>query len=235
MVMVTTGRNEFSDSAHKTEILDLVSGKSCMDLADFHVTKYGGVGANLNGTPVVCGGYSPYYQTCDKFINSGWQAFATMNEKRYGAAGLIYNNKFHVFGGHNGITQPALQTTELISIDGSVELGTDLPTAVKFHAMTFFNSSVSILSGGWTKVPHAISSPLSWYFNHETQAFSSGPSLLKPRHSHGSATCVDKVTQEKIPIVAGGMYWNDFLKSTEMLINGIWQSGTFQCKKATLY
>ena len=57
------------------------------------------VGANLHGTPVVCGGYSSgtYYQTCYKYTNTGWQQFASMKEKRgYFEAGVMHKNKFHV-------------------------------------------------------------------------------------------------------------------------------------------
>ena len=68
-------------------------------------------------------------------------------------------------------------------------------------------------------------SPLTWYFNHETNVFSSGPSLLQGRYDHGSATIVDKVTKAKIPMVTGG-YNGGTLDSTELLINGQWQSGT---------
>ena len=54
---------------------------------------------------------------------------------------------------------------------------------------------------------------------------------IEGRNDHGSATCVDKVTHEKIPVVAGG-YGNGWawLQSTELLIGGQWQSGTTQCK-----
>ena len=88
------------------------------------------------------------------------------------------------------------------------------------------NSTVSLLSGGVTSANSY--SPLTWYFNHETNIFSSGPSLLEGRYSHGSATCVDKVTKAKIPIVTGGKV-NDigvYLDSTELLINEQWQAGT---------
>ena len=43
-------------------------------------------------------------------------------------------------------------------------------------------------------------------------------------------SCVDKVTKAKIPMVTGG-YNGGTLDSTELLINGIWQSGTIQCPK----
>ena len=54
----------------------------------------------------------------------------------------------------------ASKTTELISIDGGVEYGPELPEAVAWHAITSINSTVSLLSGddgqeeddnqGWT-------------------------------------------------------------------------------------
>jgi hypothetical protein len=212
--MITTGRTD--SSATKTEVVDIESGESCADLADFPLTNWGTVGANLHGTPVVCGGYSPvsaYLKTCYKYTNTGWQQFATMKEKRAYSAGITYKNKFHVFGGWDGSYS---KTTELISIDGVVEYGPELPKAVEDHAITSINSTVSLLSGGHP------ASPQTWYFNHETNVFSSGPSLLQGRRSHGSATIVDKVTRAKIPMVTGGYISG----STELLINGQWQSGT---------
>ena len=209
--------------------MDVESGETCADLADFPVSNYYAVGANLHGTPIVCGGYSStYYQTCYKLTNGGWQEFASMNEKRgYTAAGIMFKNKFHVFGGYDGSSR--LQTSEIISIDGAVEYGPELPEAVYVHAITSINSTVSLLSGGWTSATWY--SPLTWFFNHETQAFSSGPSLLEGRSLHGSATIVDKVTKAKIPMVTGGYGNAGRLDSTELLINGMWQSGTIQCPK----
>jgi hypothetical protein len=228
--MITTGSPD--SSATKTEVVDVVSGESCADLADFPLQTSGAVGANLHGTPVVCGGYSSgWSRKCYKYTNTGWQQFASMNEKRYAAAGVMHKNKFHVFGGYGDSRS---KTTELISIDGGVEYGPDLPEAVNSHAITSINSTVSLLSGGYTSSNSR--SPLTWYFNHETNVFSSGPSLLKGRYDHGSATVVDKVTKAKIPMVTGGYnYDNDgngaYMDSTELLINGIWQSGTIQCPK----
>ena len=54
--MITTGTP--SNSATKTEIVDLANGLSCSDMAEFPVLLGGGVGANLGGTPVVCSGWS---------------------------------------------------------------------------------------------------------------------------------------------------------------------------------
>ena len=229
-VMITTGLPHGS----KTEIVDVVSGETCVDLDDSPLYNRGAVGASLYGTPVICGGaYETYFQNCYKFINGGWQEFASMNNKRWLAAGVMYKKTFHVFGGCVNDSFIGLQTSDIISIDGGVEYGPDLPTGVLDHAITSINASMSILTGGRTSLH--LFSPLTWYFNHETSIFSPGPSLLEGRNGHGSATCVDMVTKEKIPIISGG-YGNGYMKldSTELLINEEWQQGTIHAKQHAL-
>ena len=68
-VLKTNGNPE--SSATKTEIVDVVNGETCADLANFHLPHYGEVGADLHGTtPVVCGCYSSgYSKTCYKLTN----------------------------------------------------------------------------------------------------------------------------------------------------------------------
>ena len=230
--MITTGYPTSPDTT-KTEIVDVVSGETCTDLADFPLQNCSyAVGANLDGTPVVCGGYyfGINHKICYKLTISGWQEFASMEYYRVWAAAVMFQKKFYVFGGWGGWSNyfTLLQTSEIIGIDGGVEYGPELPLAITRHAITSINSTVSILSGGST-ITFSYS-PVTWYFNHETNVFSSGPSLLEGRLDHGSATCVDKVTKARIPIVAGGenVYGLD---STELLINGQWQSGTIHAKK----
>ena len=232
--MITTGYPK--SSATKTEIIDIASGGvTCSDLDDFPIEISGRVGGNLQGTPVVCGGRSgssTYSDNCYKFTTTGgWQEFASMKDKRGYAAGIVYNNKLHVFGGWDG---SPLQSSEIISEDGGVIDGPDLPTAVGYHAITAINSTVSILSGGYTDANYASSQ--TWFYNHETETFSSGPTLLEGRRYHASATIVDKVTKAKIPVVTGGTvgYYN-YLDSTELLIDGQWQTGKIQCRKQNIF
>ena len=224
--MITTG---FSSSVTKTEIVDVATGVTCSDLADFPVKLHGAVGANLHGTPVVCGGYFSYSNLgysdkCYSFTNGVWgEEFASMKDKRVYAAAIVYNKKLHVFGGDNEPSR--LRTSETINADGEVSEGPVLPTAVWKHAMTTLNDTVSILSGGWTTANSY--SAQTWYYNHETKVFTSGPNLLEGRRDHGSATNVDKVTNAKTLIVTGGL-GNGYnaLDSTELLVNGQWQTGT---------
>ena len=106
------------------------------------------------------------------------------------------------------------------------EDGPDLKTAISSHAITIINSTMSIITGGSTPV---ITSA-TWYYNHETKTFTSGPKLLEARSRHGSATIIDKTTKEKIPVVTGGHLDNKLFQvtdSTELLIKGQWQKGTY--------
>ena len=85
---------------------------------------------------------------------------------------------------------------------------------------------LNCLPGTCTWLPDS----LTWYYNHETEKFTSGPHLLEGRTEHASATIVDKGEgKENIPIVAGGHGYgangDQWLESTEMLIDGQWQPG----------
>ena len=220
--MITTG---YPGSATKTEIIDIASGVLCSDLADFPIEIDGAVGANLQGTPVVCGGNfgSTRSDKCYKFTKtSGWQEFSTMKDKRRTAAGIVYKNKLHIFGGYD---TSGLQSSEIISEDGEVIYGPDLPTAIYKHTITAVNATVSILSGGSTNV-NTFSSE-TWFYNHETKTFTPGPTLLEGRIWHASATIVDKVTKNKIPFVTGGHNGHS-VTGTEILIDGQWQTGKIQ-------
>ena len=126
--MITSGRPQ--SSAAKIEIVDVVNGPTCADLTDFPEEIEGAVAANLHGTPVVC------QPGCYKYTNGGWQQFASMKEKRRYPTGVVAKNKFHVFGGWRVEDGGITKTSELISIDGVVEYGPELPTAVILHAIT---------------------------------------------------------------------------------------------------
>ena len=160
-----------------------------------------------------------------------------MKEKRYAiqAAGVVYNKKLHVFGGISSGSSGsvALLTSETINIDGVVSYGPGMPTGVWKHAMTTLDDAVSIFSGGWYPIAYTYSSR-TWYYNHDTEAFTSGPDLLVGRSNHGSATSVDKVTKVKIAVVTGG-YKNGNLDSTELLINGQWETGTIQYRRQNVF
>ena len=225
-VMISTGRKA-------TEVIDLEdSNVMCEDLEDFPISIDNAVGGNLASTPIICGGY--FYNgsdhssdKCFKYTEGGWQHFATMIERRAWAAGIVYNNALHIFGGRDYDTSANLkkkQSSEIVHADGSTTEGPQLPTPMLAHAIASINSTVSIITGGTDAT--SISNK-TWYFNHESQEFQPGPNLLKGRYGHSSGTVTDQETKEKNTIIAGGRSSSP-LNSTEMLVNGEWMTGKTQ-------
>ena len=237
--MIVTGET-YSSKKTTTEIIDVIDGKICADLADFPVEIGYSVGANLQGAPTVCGGWingNGKSDKCYQFIDDAWQESATMNRTRGFAAGIIYDKKFHIFGGNDGSTK---KSTEIVSANGMVIDGPDLPTGNYGPEITYINATVSILSGGGQYDANAdisYSFDQTWYYNHATQEFKPGPTLLEKRNAHASATIIDKITKTNIPVVSGGitMAGNSgntyvMLDSTELLIHGEWQAGKLHTK-----
>ena len=238
--MIVTG---YTKSPKKTtnEIIDVINGETCADLADFPMEIGYSVGTNLQGTPIVCGGHmnsNGVSDKCYQFVEDAWQEFATMNRTRDFAAGIIYDKKFHIFGGWSDGS--AEKSTEIVSADGVVIDGPVLPTGVSSHTITSINATVSILSGGGQYDANAdisYSFDQTWYYNHATQEFKPGPTLLEKRNAHASATIIDKITKTNIPVVSGGITMagnsgNSYviLDSTELLIHGEWQAGKLLAK-----
>ena len=93
-----------------TEVINLDGEDgTCQDLEDFPILLSHAVGANLGSSPVICGGQESNAKsidneidTCFKLINGQWKSFTTMNDKRAVAAGVVYQNTLHIFGGLSG-------------------------------------------------------------------------------------------------------------------------------------
>ena len=117
----------------------------------------------------------------------------------------------------------SLRTSVMISEDGQIIDGPNLPIAINGRAITTVNSSVSIISGGHRNILKHTSQ--TWYYNHETKNYTLGPPLHESRTYHGSATIIDRMTKVKIPVVTGGYAQNGDTDSTELLIKGQWQTG----------
>ena len=177
-LMISTGSPTFLSTI--TEVIDLEdSSIICQDLQNFPTAITGAVGANLASMPIICGGLlkgyinSDYYadssDKCFKYMNGVWQNFVTMMDRRHSAAGIVYNNAFHIFGGYdnypNSYESTRLQSSEIINEDGSIVEGPQLPVAINNHAIASINSTVSIITTGSTNA-NSYSDGKTWYFNH---------------------------------------------------------------------
>ena len=149
-----------------------------------------------------------------------------MTSRRQGAAGIVHANTFIIFGGYDntrGGRWAILSTTEIVTEEGQVTPGPEMPAVVWTHSIASLNATTSILTGGSTSTKAY--SPVTWYFNHVSQEFQPGPSLITGRSYHASATLQDHDTKEDIVAVVGGIGNGGVLDSTEFLINGEWTPG----------
>ena len=173
-----------------------------------------------------------------------------MTFRRYSSAGISHAQSFIIFGGNEVGGRGALKSTEIIT-EESVRRGPEMPVKVFRHAVADVNETTSILTGGLTGGTGLASFrnlDRTWFFNHVSQQFQTGPHLITGRYDHTSATIQDKVTMENIVAVFGGTKatFNDaavcggtkptvndaYLDSVELLINGEseWQQGKISCK-----
>ena len=227
-VMISTGGPR-SSATKTTEVIDSEdSNVICEDLEDFPIEIADAVGANLASMAIICGGLvdngsSHSSDKCFKYMDEGWKHFGTMIERRFSAAGIVYENAFHIFGGRDYDTSTTLQSSEIVKEDGSSTEGPQLPTPTYLHAIASINSTVSIITGGRTNA--YTYTDKTWYYNHASQEFQPGPTLLEARYRHSSGSVTDQETKEKMTIIAGGDGSNGYLDSTEILLNGEWMAG----------
>ena len=152
-----------------------------------------------------------------------------MNSRRSFAVGISYAQSFIIFGGYHSGSE-GLNSTEIVTEQGVVSAGPEMPEKINSHAVAVVNATTSIVTGGWASSSQ--SSPLTWFFNHVSQQFQPGFSLITGRREHASATIQDRVTNEDIVAVVGGLDNSGILNSTELLVNGEseWQQGKNHAK-----
>ena len=144
--------------------------------------------------------------------------------RRQYTAGINYAQSSIIFGG-DGMHGP-LRSTEIITEQGVVSAGPDMPESIYSHCVASVNETTSILTGGSTQYISGTSAK-TWFFSHVSQQFQAGPNLITDRYQHASATIQDKVTMENIVAVVGGRGNAGWFNTTELLINGEseWKQG----------
>ena len=129
--MYVTGSPMYSDGKF-AEIVDMKNENlTCDNLQDFPGQEYG-MGALLNGKPLVCGGYES--ADCYQYDNQTWNNFTQMKVKRgYAGSAVMENGSLWITGGRPDQSGVKHQTTELIHPDGNVTYGPNLPTERDCH------------------------------------------------------------------------------------------------------
>eukprot|EP00095_Tigriopus_kingsejongensis_P011841 maker-scaffold1129_size60621-snap-gene-0.11 protein:Tk11841 transcript:maker-scaffold1129_size60621-snap-gene-0.11-mRNA-1 annotation:"kelch domain protein" len=162
-VLVTTGYNHQNGSVSTSEIVDLTSGPICGPIADYPLKVKGAVGFVLSGTPTVCGGFDAssreFIDTCFQYERSTntWLPFATLDKHRYASASVpISGDEIWITGGTSydgdvdqvdGLVPGYIETTEILSSDGTTRPGIDLPMGSHSHCMVQVEDYVYLFGG----------------------------------------------------------------------------------------
>ena len=76
----------------ETEVIDVSSSSSSSPFGDIPSGRHNPVGGLLGSTPILCGGRSPYEDSCISFKNSQWTKTHEMTTKRAYAASVQLNS-----------------------------------------------------------------------------------------------------------------------------------------------
>ena len=85
------------ENGRVSEVIDLVdSSRTCSPLEEAPSARWNSVGGNLNGRPLICGGWLPDERLQDCFFVEGTQGgnkYISMTQQRAAAAVVVLNGK----------------------------------------------------------------------------------------------------------------------------------------------
>ena len=213
-----------------TEIVDL-SGDCTVSLPEYPQELSGTTGQLLDDKIIICGGgVLPGLggnTTSDCFTlqkgESSFESFPSMKEARYAAKSIVNQRRIWVTGGI-GKTFDILSSTEYIPNNSSN--APSLPEPLAMHAIISINDTTSMLIGGFTKFfanNNDLPSSKTYYFDHLSQTWKSGPRLMNGRAMHSAGIVTDHVTHEQhIAVVGGALEYGSTpgTDSVELLLSG---------------
>ena len=231
--LITTGYYwETHDIVSQSEVLEITSdgGHPCQNWIDMRVTD--ATGGLINNTPLICGGFSftsSSSDTCYSLKENDVTATAQMLANRTYAASIVHNENFlWITGGWDMELRLIHSSSEFIEAgkNNSV-VGSNLPRPLNSHAMVAVEKDLTMVIGGLS-LNEADDLNITYYFDHSSQQWSSGPSLIIGRYGHAAFLVTDEVSNENIVVVAGGGYLES-LNSTELLHDDKWIEGKSNC------
>ena len=141
----------------------------------------------------------------------GFWSLIKMSQARTHASSIPINSThLWITGGRgNSGTGKFKKTTELITIrDNTSNLYYELENGIEDHAMVHIdNMQLTVIIGGKIDtIRHGEASNKTYLFDHNSESFESGPSLLQSRYGHSAGVIyADKGTiREKVGIVVVG-------------------------------
>jgi len=205
LIMVATGSYPYTDKSHVIDVS--TSSTACANLPSYPFAVGEAAGGVVNGSPIICGGYTSNYEitdACHRFDrnSNSWKWHSSMTSKRYEHASTVVKNALFITGGWDGSSD--LSTTEYIYANGTVQSGPNLPEARRGHcSVTLHDGKVMILGAYY---PSSLNRNVI-IMDPADNTFATAPSLSYKRE-HAACTLFYSPLHNGRPVVlaAGGRY-----------------------------
>ena len=232
--MVATGTNKsIKKVGTNIEIIDLIdlSVKTLL-LKDPRADRFDAIGSLVQDQPVIIGGsygWGDERATQDGFIIGQHQSSLNLSQGRDRSASVVLKeNILFVTGGLGRIGNTGdledLNSMELISINGHIEHGPELPFTIYEHSMVKVTDNAVYMIGGCgqmkPEIPNGMFGGRTWKID-PTDNFkiTEGPSLSSRRHSWWpKPACGQMKINGRIFLVACG-HWNSMGGNSIKLLN----------------
>merc|ERR1711962_337244 len=184
-ILVATGSVE-EDTI--SEVFNIEAETSCnIDIDEFPIETNFGTGGLVGGKPLICGGKDADSERSDECYilrNNEWEFLAKMKSKRSSLSSAVTpdGNSLFITGGRAQVPGEdyslRTDTTEFVSIDGTVREGPKMPEKRSGHCMVNYGEGKTIIMGGKTKRKTVRTTVI---FDHSTYTFSEGPDMIHKR------------------------------------------------------
>ena len=224
MITVFGGYNSgYLSSVENFKPLEMDS--DCPTINDLPAGRYGHIAQIINGKMIVCGGRTSsggYEKTCLKYEAGTWSNTKPMTQARYGASSILLSDgNILISGGYGGSS--SLTTAEIWTEHATMEetKTMTLPEEMRHHCMVPISTSQVLLAGngyGDKKMSYLLN-VTSWPFT-----FNERIPLSTGRQGAACGLLKNYGVHKNLPVVVGGAD-GSARKTTEVLINGRWETG----------
>ena len=226
--MIVGGDTDSNDLT--TEVIDMSSNSdnvTSSSIGELPSKRAWAVGGLIGTTPILCGGWNPYHDSCLTLnqLNQWTQTHMMTKKRAYAASVQLNATTLWIIGGRQSSSGRHHDSTEFLSLDSSNGVpGPKLPYALSSSCAVKIAEDQIYVIGGYATSNSRLNRVL--IFNPiDRFSYIEGPSLETKRRDHVCGVMSNG--QQSLIVVAGGQNGNGYISSVEIFDPSLnnWISG----------